>query len=167
MFALILKRNSFHLILQRKMGANQRLMDRRWGRSQLWYKKDIFFQTWPFLWIWRWSHFTAKYSYDRKWHLRNVFLFFLLFKCYSYGIVLKLCHYIPFVFPFQSALRSMKYSGDLVKVAFTSMLEILKQTIIAEYKVKDVLWGIDHPLVKLANDILPEVSLWFRVIYQT
>ena len=53
----------------------------------------------------------------------------------------------------------MKYSGDLVKVAFTSMLEILKQTIIAEYKVKDVLWGIDHPLVKLANDILPEVSL--------
>ena len=62
----------------------------------------------------------------------------------------------------QSALRSMKYSGDLVKVAFQSMLEILKQTIIAEYKVKDVIWGIDHPLVKLANDILPEVIIELR-----
>ena len=51
----------------------------------------------------------------------------------------------------------MKYSGHLVKVAFQSMLEILKQTIISPYKVKDVLWGVDHPLVKLANDILPEV----------
>ena len=89
----------------------------------------------------------------------EIFFYYSNVLYYSYGIVLKLCHYIPFVFPFQSALRSMKYSGDLVKVAFTSMLEILKQTIIAEYKVKDVLWGIDHPLVKLANDILPEVSL--------
>lgn len=58
--------------------------------------------------------------------------------------------------PMISALRSMKYSGHLVKVAFQSMLEILKQTIISPYKVKDVLWGVDHPLVKLANDILPE-----------
>ena len=51
----------------------------------------------------------------------------------------------------------MKYSGNLVKVAFQSMLEILKQTIIANYKVRDVIWGLDHPLVKLANDILPKV----------
>ena len=52
----------------------------------------------------------------------------------------------------------MKYSGHLVKVAFQSMLEILKQTIISNYTVKDVVWGIDHPLVKLGNDILPKVS---------
>ena len=52
----------------------------------------------------------------------------------------------------------MKYMGKLVRVAFGSMLDILKQNIVSEVSVGDAVWGHDHPIVRLGNDILPKVD---------
>ena len=51
----------------------------------------------------------------------------------------------------------MKYSSKLVRAAFGQMLKILDQAIISEVSVRDVIWGHDHPIVELANGILPKV----------
>lgn len=58
--------------------------------------------------------------------------------------------------PVISALRQMKYSSKLVRAAFGQMLKILDQTIFSEVSVRDVIWGHDHPIVELANGILPK-----------
>ena len=56
---------------------------------------------------------------------------------------------------FQSALASLKYSDLLVRMALGSMLEILKQEPFVQLSIKQLMWGFDHPLVKLAKDVLP------------
>ena len=50
----------------------------------------------------------------------------------------------------------MKYAGRLVQSALSSMLEILKQEVFNSTSVRDIIWGYDHPLIKLGNDVLPE-----------
>ena len=57
---------------------------------------------------------------------------------------------------FQAAVSGMKYSGKFVKLGLGSLLDILKQEILSPLRVKDILWGFDHPLVKLGKDILPK-----------
>lgn len=47
------------------------------------------------------------------------------------------------------------YAGRLVRMALGSMLEILKQTPFVRVPIKSILWGYDHPLIKLGNDVLP------------
>ena len=68
---------------------------------------------------------------------------------YDYIIIIWFC------FPFQSALASLKYSDLLIQMALGSMLEILQQEPFVPLSVSDILWGYDHPLVKLAKDVLP------------
>lgn len=58
--------------------------------------------------------------------------------------------------PLISALNSMKYKGDLVRLALNSMLQLLHQEPFMKVSVRKVMWGFDNPLVKLGNDILPE-----------
>ena len=55
----------------------------------------------------------------------------------------------------QAAVSGMKYSGKFVRLGLGSLLDILKQDILAPLRVKDILWGYDHPLVKLGKDIMP------------
>ena len=139
------------------MGTSKRLLDVRCGRGQLCYKEDLFFPTWPLGWFRRWSHNATKYSYDCKSKITYTHTHISIsIKIFLGQHIYVECNW--FCYYFQSALRSMKYSSHLVKVAFQSMLEILKQEIITSYSVRDVIWGIDHPLVKLANDILPKVN---------
>ena len=52
-------------------------------------------------------------------------------------------------------MASLKYSDLLIKMALGSMLEILKQEPFVPLTVGDILWGFDHPLIKLAKDVLP------------
>ena len=40
-------------------------------------------------------------------------------------------------------------------MALGSMLEILKQEPFVQLSIKQLMWGFDHPLVKLAKDVLP------------
>lgn len=49
----------------------------------------------------------------------------------------------------------MRFAGRLVRLALGSMLDILQQKPFVSVSVKDVVWGYDHPLIKLGNDILP------------
>ena len=57
---------------------------------------------------------------------------------------------------FQASVNQMRYAGRLVQSALSSMLEILKQEVFNSTSVRDIIWGYDHPLIKLGNDVLPE-----------
>lgn len=57
--------------------------------------------------------------------------------------------------PLAAAVSGMKYSGKFVRLGLGSLLDILKQDILAPLRVRDILWGYDHPLVKLGKDIMP------------
>ena len=50
----------------------------------------------------------------------------------------------------------MRFAGRIVQNALSSMLEILRQDVFNSTTVRDVIWGYDHPLIKLGNDVLPQ-----------
>ena len=49
----------------------------------------------------------------------------------------------------------MRFAARFVKLALSSMLEVLKERPVVTRSVKDLLWGYDDPLIKIAKDILP------------
>jgi len=57
--------------------------------------------------------------------------------------------------PMFASVNQMSGAGPLVQNALGSMLEILKQEVFNATSVKEVVWGYDHPLIKLGNDVLP------------
>ena len=79
----------------------------------------------------------------------------------------------------QASINQMAGAGRLVQQALGSMLEILRQNVfnstavgyhaslasssfpssplfLTILQVGDVIWGYDHPLIKLGNDVLPQ-----------
>ncbi len=50
----------------------------------------------------------------------------------------------------------MLYASKTVRLALGSFLEILKQKPFVSLSVRDIVWGHDHPLIKLGNDMLPD-----------
>ena len=56
----------------------------------------------------------------------------------------------------QASVNQMSGAGPLVQNALGSMLEILKQEVFNSTSVRNIIWGYDHPLIKLGNDVLPE-----------
>jgi len=58
--------------------------------------------------------------------------------------------------PMFASVNQMRNAGRLVQSALSSMLEILKQEVFNSTSVRDIIWGYDHPLIKLGNDVLPE-----------
>jgi len=58
--------------------------------------------------------------------------------------------------PMFASVNQMKNAGRLVQSALSSMLEILKQEVFNSTSVRDIIWGYDHPLIKLGNDVLPK-----------
>jgi len=57
--------------------------------------------------------------------------------------------------PMFASVNQMRNAGRLVQSALSSMLEILKQEVFNSTSVRDIIWGYDHPLIKLGNDVLP------------
>jgi len=57
--------------------------------------------------------------------------------------------------PMFGSISQMKWAGKLVQQALGSMLEILRQEVFNSTSVRDIIWGYDHPLIKLGNDVLP------------
>jgi len=57
--------------------------------------------------------------------------------------------------PLFASVNQMRWSGKLVQQALSSMLGILKQKVFNSTTVGDIVWGFDHPLIKLGNDVLP------------
>lgn len=57
--------------------------------------------------------------------------------------------------PMFASVSQMRWAGKLVQQALSSMLEILKQEVFNSTTVEDIVWGYDHPLIKLGNDVLP------------
>jgi len=57
--------------------------------------------------------------------------------------------------PLFASVNQMRWAGKLVQQALSSMLGILKQEVFNSTTVGDIMWGYDHPLIKLGNDVLP------------
>jgi hypothetical protein len=57
--------------------------------------------------------------------------------------------------PLFASVSQMRWAGKLVQQALSSMLGILKQEVFNSTTVGDIMWGYDHPLIKLGNDVLP------------
>ena len=49
----------------------------------------------------------------------------------------------------------MKYAVRLTRLAMSSMLNVLNQETITTKSVKDLLWGYEDSLFKLAKDVMP------------
>merc|ERR1712012_170467 len=58
--------------------------------------------------------------------------------------------------PMITALNSMKNGSPLVKRALGSIFNVLKQDKFIKSTVRKILFGLDNPLIKLGNDVLPE-----------
>lgn len=57
--------------------------------------------------------------------------------------------------PLFASVNQMRFAGKLVQQALSQMLGILKQEAFNSTTVGDMVWGYDHPLIKLGNDVLP------------
>lgn len=57
--------------------------------------------------------------------------------------------------PMITALSAMKNGSPLVKRALGSVFNVLKQDQFIKSTVRKVLFGLDNPLIKLGNDVLP------------
>jgi len=57
--------------------------------------------------------------------------------------------------PMFASISQMRWAGKLVQQALGSMLEILRQEVFNSTAVGDIIWGYEHPLIKLGNDVLP------------
>lgn len=57
--------------------------------------------------------------------------------------------------PMVSAISQWRFAARLAKLALSSMLEVLKEEPIVTHSVKELMWGYDDPLLKIAKDILP------------
>lgn len=57
--------------------------------------------------------------------------------------------------PMVSAISQWRFAAKLAKLALSSMLEVLKEEPIVAHSVKELMWGYEDPLLKIAKDILP------------
>lgn len=57
--------------------------------------------------------------------------------------------------PLISAADQMKYAVRLTRLAMSSMLNVLNQETITVKSVRDLLWGYEDSLFKLAKDVMP------------
>lgn len=57
--------------------------------------------------------------------------------------------------PMVSAVHQIRYAARLVKLALSSMLDVLKEEPFAPHTVKELMWGYDDPLIKIAKEIMP------------
>jgi hypothetical protein len=58
--------------------------------------------------------------------------------------------------PMLSAVGQMAHSTKIVKKAVATLLDILKLQPFTAHTVKEIMWGYDDPLIKLAKQVLPE-----------
>lgn len=49
----------------------------------------------------------------------------------------------------------MKWGGKLTRLAMSSMLGVLNQEAVVVHTIRDLLWGYNDTLFKLAKDIMP------------
>ena len=54
---------------------------------------------------------------------------------------------------FQIALQQMKTGPKVARDAIGSLVEILKQKLYDTYMVREYIWGMYHPLIKLGRDV--------------
>ncbi|CAL4144053.1 unnamed protein product, partial [Meganyctiphanes norvegica] len=57
--------------------------------------------------------------------------------------------------PMVSAVNQIRFAARLVKLALSSMLDVLKEDPFAAHTVKELMWGYDDPLLKIAKEIMP------------
>ncbi|KAK3857753.1 hypothetical protein Pcinc_036012 [Petrolisthes cinctipes] len=57
--------------------------------------------------------------------------------------------------PMMTAVSKWRFAARLAKLALSSMLEVLKEKPFVTRSVKDLMWGYEDPLLKIAKDILP------------
>lgn len=63
--------------------------------------------------------------------------------------------YVLIVWSFQSAADQMKYAVKLTRLALGSMLGVLNQETFTVRSVRDLMWGYNDSLFKLAKDVMP------------
>jgi len=56
----------------------------------------------------------------------------------------------------QSAVAQMGHSTSIVKKAVGTILEVLKMQPFVQHSVKELMWGYDDPLIKLAKGVMPQ-----------
>lgn len=52
-------------------------------------------------------------------------------------------------------MSKWRFAARLAKLALSSMLEVLKEQPFVSRSVRDLMWGYEDPLLKIAKDILP------------
>ncbi|KAK7007733.1 putative cd36, partial [Halocaridina rubra] len=57
--------------------------------------------------------------------------------------------------PMVSAISQWRFAARLAKLALSSMLEVLKEEPIVTHSVRELMWGYEDALLKIAKDILP------------
>nr|XP_045623544.1 lysosome membrane protein 2-like isoform X2 [Procambarus clarkii] len=57
--------------------------------------------------------------------------------------------------PMLSAVSQWRFAQRLAKLALSSMLEVLNEKPFVSKSVRDLMWGYDDPLLRIAKDIIP------------